>query len=205
MKRLKKQSLKTLTFFMVSLLLMQSNVSATSSFVAQDNEVEQRTTSFSKQKSLQITVTELRDNSGLVYLGGLVSKADLAAYLNDLEQILGDEFNQYRENQAKRDHGVFHLTLINPNEYQFIDKSKFALGEKLTITLLGLGKVIKNNQTSYFVVAQSSQGQFFRQQQILSAKDFHVTLGFSPTDIYGASKGIETLLDKTYVENKLDL
>lgn len=146
------------------------------------------------KKTIRVTLTELRDNSGLVYLGGLVSKAELAIYLTELELILGDNYQQYRENQAQRDHRLFHLTLINPNEYQFIDKSKIKLGDKFTVTLLGLGKVAQNNKESYFVVAQSSDAQFFRQQQILKAKDFHITLGFSPQDIYGVSKNAATLI-----------
>jgi len=155
---------------------------------------ENVTSIFSKQKTLRITVSELRDNSGLVYLGGVVSKAVLAPYLKELELILGDKFEQYRRHQSQRDHGLFHLTLINPNEYQFIDKSKVNLGQQYTVTLLGLGKVSKTQQDSYFVVAQSSDAQLFRQQQVLPFKDFHVTLGFFPQDIYGVSKGKTTLL-----------
>lgn len=159
-----------------------------------NNEDDNIKNIFSKQKTLRIKVTELRDNSGLVYLGGVVSKADLAPYLKELEIILGNNFEQYRRHQSQRDHGLFHLTLINPNEYQFIDKSKVTIGQQYTVTLLGLGKVANTDKESYFVVAQSSDAQFFRQQQILPFKDLHVTLGFSPQDIYGVSKGKSTLL-----------
>ncbi|MCJ8320979.1 MAG: hypothetical protein MJK12_15175 [Colwellia sp.] len=159
-------------------------------------ENEYVTNTISNQKTLRITVSELRDNSGLIYLGGLVSKAELAAYLTELKLILGDKFQQYRSNQSQRDHGMFHLTIINPSEYQFIDKAKITLGEQYSVTLLGLGKVAKSRQESYFVVAQSPDAQLFRQQNVLSLKDFHITLGFFPQDIYGVKKDKSTLLKK---------
>lgn len=148
------------------------------------------------QKSIRIESKELQDNSGLKYLGGVVSAADLSPYLSELEGLLGDSYSRYRENQAKRDHQLFHLTLINPNEYQFIDKATLLTEQHFTITLQGLGQVKTDKSESFFVVAHSTDVQFFRQKYILPAKDLHVTLGFAPDDIYGVSKNISTLIKK---------
>jgi hypothetical protein len=63
------------------------------------------------------------------------------------------------------------------------------------VTLLGLGKVAQGSKTSFFVVAQSADAQLIRQHFILAAKDFHITLGFNPSDIYGVNKGRSTLID----------
>ena len=165
--------------------------------IEQDNKGDDGLT---RQKNITITVKELKDNSGLVYLGGLVSKAEISAYLATLKLILGDKYTHYRENQARRDHRLFHLTLINPYEYQHIDKTKIVLGQKMNVTLLGVGQVSKDQKESFFVVAQSSQADLFRQRHVLSVKDFHVTLGFSPEDIYNTSKGKETLINRDNVK-----
>jgi len=146
-------------------------------------------------KIINIKITELKDNSGLTYIGGKVSSADLAPYLQQMKAILSDDFFQYRQNQALRDHQTFHVTLINPFEYREIDQNDIKLGKSLSVTLLGLGRVLKEDKSTYFVVVKSSQGQFYRQQFVLAEKDLHVTLGFNPQDIYGVSKGVDTLLN----------
>ncbi len=166
----------------------------------------------SLQKNIQINISQLKDSQGNVYLGAIVSKAELSLYLVQLEQHLSDEFTGYREQQAKRDHQQFHLTLINPIEYKTIDKALINKVLKahlfsnnqatLNVTLLGLGNVNKDNKSTYFVVAQSDNGQLIRQQLLLKRKDFHVTLGFKPSDIYGVSKGIETLIKPTSTLNQ---
>jgi hypothetical protein len=146
------------------------------------------------EKTLSIKVIELKDNSGLVYLGGEISSADLAPYLQQMKLLLTDDFVQYRQNQALRDHQTFHVTLINPFEYREVNQKNIQLGKSLSVKLLGLGKVAKEEKSTYFVVVQSSQAQFYRQQLALANKDFHITLGFNPQDIYGVSKNSDTLL-----------
>lgn len=151
------------------------------------NTEEERT------KNIQIEVVELTDNQGLKYVGGKVSKADLLVYLQQMKNILGSEFSSFRERQAIRDHHTFHVTLINPYELQAITRT-IKFGEKFSVSLLGLGRVVKEEQATYFVVAQSPQAQFFRQTLVLPAKDFHVTLGFKPKDIFGVSKNETSLI-----------
>jgi hypothetical protein len=144
-------------------------------------------------KLIQIETVKLTDNSGLIYIGAKVNPADLELYLSQMKKILGDDFALYRQNQSARDHQSFHMTLINPYEYQALKKD-IAIGTTLSVSLSGLGRVILSDKTTYFVVAQSSQATNYRQNLLLSNKDFHVTLGFSPSDIYGVNKGIESLI-----------
>jgi len=146
------------------------------------------------EKSVRITVKELQDSQGLKYVGGYVSRAELSPYLSQMQNELGAEFSVYRENQATRDFGVFHMTLVNPYEYMNIDKTKVKFGTTFTAQLKGLGKASKDNKTTYFVVAQSPEAQLYRQTLILNHKDFHVTLGFNPSDIYDVSKGTERII-----------
>jgi hypothetical protein len=144
-------------------------------------------------KLIQIETVKLTDNSGLIYIGAKVNPADLELYLSQMKQILGDDFSLYRKNQSSRDHQSFHMTLINPYEYQGLNKD-IDIGTSLSVSLSGLGRVILNEKTTYFVVAQSSQARNYRKNLLLSNKYFHVTLGFSPSDIYGVNKGVESLI-----------
>ena len=144
-------------------------------------------------KSIQIELVKLTDNSGLTYVGGKVNAADLDVYLSQMKQILGDDFTLYRQYQSNRDHHTFHMTLINPYEYQTL-KKPVAIGTTLSVSLRGLARVSVDDKTAYFVVAQSMQAKSYRQSLVLTDKDFHVTLGFYPSDVYGVNKGIETLI-----------
>ena len=144
-------------------------------------------------KSIQIELVKLTDNSGLTYVGGKVNAVDLDVYLSQMKQILGDDFTLYRQYQSNRDHQIFHMTLINPYEYQTL-KKPVAIGTNLSVSLRGLARVSVDDKTAYFVVAQSMQAKSYRQSLVLTDKDFHVTLGFYPSDVYGVNKGIETLI-----------
>ncbi|KGJ92721.1 hypothetical protein [Colwellia psychrerythraea] len=147
------------------------------------------------QKALviQLEVIKLTDNSGLTYIGGKVSEDDLERYLCQMQKILGDDFTRYRQYQSERDLHTFHMTLINPYEYQSVTKD-VAIGTILSVSLRGLGRVSRKDKTTYFVVAQSSLATKYRQNLRLPDKDFHVTLGFYPSDIYGVNKGVTTLI-----------
>jgi hypothetical protein len=152
---------------------------------------------FYLEKNLTLDISELKDNSGLVYLGAKVPEVELSRYLSQLKSVLGDkQYAIYRQHQAARDHQSFHVTLVNPYEYQTINKEKLKISQKIRVTLHGVGKVAKGEKTSYFVVASSSDGQFLRQKLLLKNKDFHVTLGFYSDDVYGVSKGRDTLINK---------
>lgn len=152
-------------------------------------------------KNIRLSITKLSDNQGQEYIGAVVSAAELSPYLEQLEVILGDRFALYRERQAARDHHLFHMTLVSPPEYQLADKSvieKLLLSEsgQLNVTLLGLGKVALGDKETFYIVAQSHDAQLLRQQLLLKNKDFHITLGFNPNDIYGVTKDSSTLIEK---------
>lgn len=156
-------------------------------------------------KTLRLQVEKLSDSQGQVYLGAAVSYAELLPYLTQLKGILSDDFERFRANQAARDQQSFHVTLINPIEYQHVDKQlveqllspsiNISFSSQLQVTLLGLGKAEKAGKSSYFVVAQSHDAQLIRQRFLLNHKDLHVTLGFEPSDIYDVKKDSSTLIE----------
>ncbi|MBL4910651.1 MAG: hypothetical protein JKX78_11660 [Alteromonadaceae bacterium] len=170
---------------------------------AKNNDTE------SQVKQVNSKIIRLSDSTGLVYVGAEIAPADVAIYLKQLKNKLGEQqFKLFRSNQIARDQQGFHVTLINPFEYKKLinNKQKVTLGQTIAITLQGLGKVAttvvnvashaskQDNTQSYFVIVSSFEGEKFRQHYGLKAKDFHATLGFNPHDIYTLSKGIERLV-----------
>jgi hypothetical protein len=176
----------------LSMIIILTFIFFSSSLAAHDSMKNKVTT----EKDLMIKLVQLKDNKGLKYIGGLVRKEDLTPYLAQMKNLLVTHFVDYRHNQAERDHNQFHMTLINPYEYKTIDQSKIKLGETFSITLKGLGRVSKENKEAYFVVINSDTAQSHRQQLKLPNKDFHITLGFKPEDVFGISKGVERLIKK---------
>ena len=84
-------------------------------------------------KHIIIKPVELADSAGLVYLGGIVPKAQILEYLEQMRDELGADFAKYRRNQAARDHSLFHLTLVNPYEYQTVSKHDIDLNTSIKV------------------------------------------------------------------------
>ena len=148
-------------------------------------------------QTINIRLQQLTDNTGLTYFAGLVAKKDLTPYLTHLADILENDFVTFRQGQQTRDHNQFHITIVNPYEYKDLSEKQANLLKseiELSFNLLGLGTASNEKSQTYFVVAASSEGQKLRAALGLNAKDFHVTLGFNPQDVYGVSKNIKSLI-----------
>jgi len=149
--------------------------------------------SYKVMASSQVEI--LKDREGLVYLGCSVNAEKILPYLKHLNRVVGSEkYLRLREHQARRDLQSFHITLVNPFELKEIDQEKALDATPCEFQWLGLGRVRKAPAESYFVVLESSLAQGYRASLGLKRKDFHVTVGFEPSDIYGVNKGRSTLL-----------
>ncbi|WP_448567532.1 hypothetical protein [Thalassotalea ganghwensis] len=167
-------------------------------FTYEDNQLKERIADNQpdiSQRLITLELTKLTDNAGLEYIGAIVPDDILRGYLSKLKQITANRFLEFRSHQQKRDHHQFHVTVINPYEYQRYQSSRQLLGKKITVELYELGTVSKEEAQTYFVIVTSTQGQLMRESLGLPAKDFHITLGFAPNDIYGVSKGKETIIN----------
>lgn len=151
-----------------------------------------------KLNYVTVDITELQDNDGLKYLGGKVKVSDVEKYLLAMETILKGKYQQFRDAQIKRDHNQLHVTLINPYEYKELSKQDVSkvLNKTLAFKLFGLGRVAKDNKKTFFVVASSEEAKKVRVALKLKQKDFHITLGFYPQDIYGVRKNQSTLVNR---------
>ena len=131
-------------------------------------------------------------------------------FLKDMNDIIDDEskFDLYTSNQAKRDSDSWHCTVINVMEY---NKSIKALGmsvfmEKLNalfgfeiddLEFKGVGTDTRNTNEAYYVVLSSDKLDEVRASFGLKPRDLHITLGFDPKDVFGVSKGEDTIVKKT--------
>lgn len=144
-------------------------------------------------------VTYLKDTLGSNYLGIDINITEINPFLNQLKEILGDQYEEYTRNQQNRDSGGFHIAVFNVMEYnelsrkiglsQFtnmVDKVlKFPISD---LKFMGLGKSEKSGNTAYYVVVQSDQLDHIREHFELSIEDFHITIGFKHKDVYGVRK-----------------
>lgn len=144
-----------------------------------------------------LTASKLKDNSGLIYVGYKIDKSLIANYLDEMREKLGDkEFKTYRTAQAERDHDSFHITLINPYEYDDIKNIEMSKLPQATFLFKGLGRASNDKDSAIFVVVSSQAAQQFRKNLGLNNKDFHITLGFNRNDVFGVSKNDSTLFEK---------
>lgn len=158
-------------------------------------------------------ITYLKDTIGKNYLGIKISKNEIENFLEELESFLGDSFDEYVKNQQKRDGDGYHITLINPFEYdalckemgidKFINSLDNILKAEINdIKLMGLGTAQKNENNCYFVVVESELLDEVRKMYNLEEKDFHITLGFKFQDVHGVRKNKLMKLDTGFL-NKL--
>ena len=148
----------------------------------------------------------LKDTVGNNYIGVNIYTDFIQPYLERLKNIIGDDYEIYIKNQQNRDHGHYHITVINVMDYNKLSKD---LGmDKLINSLepvfdfdfddlqfLGIGKAEKGGNTAYFIVVRSEKLQEVRKKYGLPEQDFHITIGFKWKDVFGVSKN-EVLKEK---------
>lgn len=131
------------------------------------------------------------------YLAVMVPETYLTADLERLRTLLGeDQFIEFSENRQSRDGDEYHITIVGPLEIGDLpepDRRKY-IGSSLTFDLVGLGKVVQENSTAYYVVVESEATQTIRAELKLDRKDLHITLGFLPEDIHNVAKDLSTLV-----------
>lgn len=144
----------------------------------------------------------LKDSKGFNYLGISLPNNIIEPYLNEMKEIVGEEkFNIFTERQKNRDRGLYHITIINPMEYEKLTK-KFGLSNFIDslelifkyeiddINMLGIGTSSKGQNITYYVVCESDKLDAIRNRFDLPKQDFHITLGFDLKDVFGVRKNI---------------
>lgn len=143
--------------------------------------------------------THIKDVIGNNYIGINIPNGIVDPFISNLKEILGDEFESYIQLQKDRDHGGYHITVINVMDYNRlskemgIDKFTNSLEKVLKyeiddIKMMGVGVAEKNGNKSYFIVCESEKLNAIRERYRLPEFDFHITLGFKWKDVFGVRK-----------------
>jgi hypothetical protein len=147
-------------------------------------------------------LTYLKDTIGNNYVGINIPEDVVQPHLEKLKDILGEEdFEIFTQNQKMRDHGHYHITVINVMDCNRLSKemgmANFVKSVELAfeypiedLELLGLGTASKNDNTAYFIVCSSDSLDAVRTRFNLTKQDFHTTLGFNTKDVFGVPKNV---------------
>ena len=138
---------------------------------------------------MEYYLTNLKDISGNNYLGIKIENGWVEPFLNELKEILGEDFSKYTNLQQQRDHNSYHITVINVMDYNRLTKemgiSNFINSLDLIfkypiddLQMLGIGTASRNENRAYFVVCRSEKLKAIRDRYGLPEQDFHITLGF---------------------------
>jgi hypothetical protein len=145
-------------------------------------------------------VEHVKDKIGQNYLGIKIDNLEALPFLDRLRSLLGKEdYELYTGNQQARDHGTYHMTVINAMDYGRLTNSmgmdKFVAAlqpifeyEIDDLQMLGVGKAEAKGNTAYFIVCQSDKLDAVRDRFGLPKHDLHITLGFNQKDVFGVPK-----------------
>jgi hypothetical protein len=115
---------------------------------------------------MKFKISYIRDVVGNNYLGINIYQDAVYPFLEKLKVILADEYDTYIKNQQNRDRGHYHITLINPIDFNNLSKDmgidKFINSlesvfdyEFDDVKFMGLGTAEKAGRWAYFVVVNS--------------------------------------------------
>ena len=141
----------------------------------------------------------IKDIVGNNYLGVNIYRDTVSPFLDQLKEIIGDDYDEYVKYQQNRDHGHYHITVINVADYTRVSKEmgvdKFVSSlepifdyEFDDVKLMGVGTAERNGNRTYFIVVNSEKLQEVRKKYGLSNQDFHITIGFKYKDVFGVRK-----------------
>ena len=144
-------------------------------------------------------ITHLKDVLGNNYLGIDIPKHVIEPFLNELKDIVGDDYDEFVKLKEDRDGANYHITVINVMDYNKLSKEmgvdkfvnsldpifKYPVDD---LRLLGIGRAQRNENIAFFTVCQSDKLEAIRNRFELADHDFHITLGFKYKDVFGVRK-----------------
>ena len=145
---------------------------------------------------LQGEIRRLKDDAGREYLGVVVPIKKINPFLKKLKRKFGGrKYLTLTRNRSKRDGPEHHITVVTPPELAELDKQAVAgfmsdgtQQPSAEFVLQSIGRARTSESETYYIAVYSPHLAFLRQRAGLPPKDFHVTLGFDPHDIYGSDR-----------------
>jgi hypothetical protein len=158
--------------------------------------------------NFNLAICSLTDVIGNKYLGIDIVPSLLTNHFDLWENSFPTE-NQFMDmcaNKTTRDKGKFHITVINVMEFNKLIKDdsdnraklEKLLGNPVNLELVGIGTAEddKKGNIAHFIVVHSPELDDIRNSFGLKKQDFHITLGFDKKDVFGKSKGEDSIFIK---------
>ena len=156
-------------------------------------------------------IENIRDVMGNYYIGVNIYTDTVYPFLEQLKDLLEDEYDEYVRYQQQRDMNHYHITVIRPmeitnleNQYglakfrEFIEYDfEYPIDD---IQLLGIGKAESGNNKAFFIVVRSEKIQAIRKNWDLEPTDLHITIGFKHRDVFGISKNQVLKIDLVFTK-----
>jgi hypothetical protein len=153
-------------------------------------------------QSISAQIEIIQSSTGQDYLALTVNNNDVAPYVDFLGKQLDSDFIQ---NQQNRDHQQYHITIINAMQLGKLKKHnpedlnkilKEYLDKIFEISTDGIGLAIdsKKQSQAWFVVCQNTELTQLREKLLLPPQDFHITLAFDKSDVFGQPKDNSSII-----------
>ena len=159
---------------------------------------------------------KLRDRTNQIYYGVDISHENILPFVNYLRVNGIDE--SFISNKMNRDNGHYHITIINAMYYnklktnpEFLNAIDLLLNTDIVFDTFGIGMVETKQKevqkNAWFIVCENNLlNEKFTPFNI--QQDYHVTLAFNPTDVFGIPKNQDSIIhhnDKIFAKQKLKL
>ncbi|MDZ5443649.1 hypothetical protein U2F26_13030 [Micromonospora sp. 4G57] len=150
--------------------------------------------------TVDVRLANLADLDGLRYVGAAVPGSVVARYLEALRRQVGaDRLAELTACKARRDGpATYHVTAVSPPDLRVDVTAAWARMVRrpglASLHLYGIGSLRTDTAVTYYIIADSPAIQALRAETGLPPATLHVTLGFTPHDIYGRPKGSDTHL-----------
>lgn len=151
-----------------------------------------------KNFKVSCSVEKIFDTKGQPYIAALVPAHIAQIYQNSLK-VIQDSAQPLIDNQIKRDSGAHHITILNAAEYNAVKKdiNKSAIvdsyvGQEFDFIFGTMGSIEKQEQKTFYALCESGYIQRLRENIGFTQKDLHMTIGFSPKDLFHKKKDDST-------------
>lgn len=134
----------------------------------------------------------IQDNKGNDYIAIDISKDVSSQYERFM---LSQGFNEEVNLKLTRDHGNYHITVINSMQWGSVKKKGLSEdilnqvnNKEFVFDSFGIGSISKDGNKTFFVVLENPELSKIREIYSLGNQDFHMTLAFKEKDVFGLSK-----------------
>ena len=161
-------------------------------------------------------ITYLKDSIGNQYIGIKFTENELGdeitnwlSLFDNKNGIQSEKMLSFIKNRFQRDGDYYHITLINVQQWlklkseNTISDLESKLFPKIVHDIIfeGIGKAVKGENEAHFIVVNSNILNSLRIELGLMPIDLHITLGFDKKDVHGVSKGINSIIKKSKINN----